>query len=766
MMRALRSLLLAGGLFGLAPGAASADVTIAVDETAGVLEIHGDAVANSITTLQSGTAIVITGANLVPSLPCDGSTTSVTCPLSAVRMIAVDLEEGEDEFASSRDVTVPQSIDGGLDDDDLSGGGAGDVLAGGSGNDTLNGAGGVDDYFGETGNDTILANDGIAERIACGAGTDIVTNDFTDIIAECENGVDGDNDSFNSRVDCNDANAAIRPGAPEIFGNGVDEDCNGRDDVNRDADADGFAIPVDCDDSSAAIRPGALEVRGNAIDENCDSRAEPWRVVPALVSNRWAVLGSRTRLQTLVVRVAPKDAVVRLSCRGSSCPFKRARTRTVARDLDPVSFSRVFRGVTLRPGTRLTLSINLAQSIGRTFTYTVRRGALPDSRDRLQGARRRQGGPVLTRALALAIALLVLAPATPARGPSRSSARASSIPARWETTRSRPSRTPPACASRASARPRWARRMRPATFHDGQSVVCSKAGVQRVLLELGDGDDVVAISASVTLPVTMNGGGGNDGLFGGSGDDEFFGGAGDDNLVSRDGRAEKLDCGLGNDTAISDDGDTRISCEQVEGDADLDGVRRPADCDDTNPGRRPGVDRHPGQRRRRELRRRRRHRPRPRPRRDRSPAGLQRRRRGDPAGRAEVIGNTVDENCDTRIEPFPPVLGSLTNGWSEIGSGTRNESLVARRFPRGTRISVSCSGGGCPFKTFRRTVRRTNQSLHAPFGDAVLRRNARVDVRITRDNRIGRLLRFRFGKPGQPTVAFLCLPPGGGTRDC
>ena len=79
---------------------------------------------------------------------------------------------------------------------------------------------------------------------------------------------------------------------------------------------------------------------------------------------------------------------------------------------------------------------------------------------------------------------------------------------------------------------------------------------------------------------------------------------------------------------------------------------------------------------------------------------------------------------------------------------------------------MSCSGGGCPFRTFRRTVRRTNQNLHDPFGNAVLRRNARVDVRITRDNRIGRLLRFRFRKPGQPTVAFLCLPPGGGTRDC
>ena len=109
------------------------------------------------------------------------------------------------------------------------------------------------------------------------------------------------------------------------------------------------------------------------------------------------------------------------------------------------------------------------------------------------------------------------------------------------------------------------------------------------MLDLGGGDDVAAVSANVTLPVRFDGGDGNDGLFGGGGTDVFLGGAGNDNIVSRDGRGEQVDCGAGHDTAISDDADTRSSCEEIEGDADGDGVRRPADCDDTNPAIRPGA---------------------------------------------------------------------------------------------------------------------------------------------------------------------------------
>ncbi len=270
------------------------------------------------------------------------------------------------------------------------------------------------------------------------------------------------------------------------------------------------------------------------------------------------------------------------------------------------------------------------------------------------------------------------------------------------------------------------------------------------------------------MPVTFNGGDGNDGLFGGGGVDQFFGDDGNDNVISRDGRAEQVNCGAGNDTAISDDADTRTSCEQIEGDADGDGVRRPADCDDTNPGIRPGAADAPDDRV------------------DQDCSGAdstnldvdrdgfarpQDCNDGDAAirpGVREVRGNGVDENCDTRIEPFPGIGGRVSNAWVPLGARTVNVALSAREFPSGTRMRLSCSGRGCPFRRVNRRIRnRGRVDLHRFLGDAALSRGASVELRFTRAGRIGRVLRFRIGaEAGVPGVRFLCAPPGQRARDC
>jgi hypothetical protein len=303
---------------------------------------------------------------------------------------------------------------------------------------------------------------------------------------------------------------------------------------------------------------------------------------------------------------------------------------------------------------------------------------------------------------------------------------------------------------------------------DPNTIDCPKAGVSSVILNLGDQDDVASVSPDLNLAFILDGGSGRDGLFGGGGLDIFAGGPGDDNIVSRDGRGEQVDCGDGNDTAISDDADARVSCEQVEGDADGDGVRVPADCNDTSPVTHPGATDVPDNFV------------------DEDCSGADatvtdRDGDGSPAsvdcddldakvrpGAAEKLGNRVDENCDGLVAPFPPLTGSVQSKWTGAGAGTRNLVLVAKRFPHGTRVTLRCRGArACP-RAVTRTVARRHRSmdLHSVLGHRRLPRGARVELEITHASRIGRVLRYRVGRPGVPSVQFLCRPPSRQAGPC
>ncbi len=109
---------------------------------------------------------------------------------------------------------------------------------------------------------------------------------------------DADGDGYSSAVDCDDASAAVYPGADELC-NGIDDDCDEEVDENDaldadtwflDGDGDGYgdaretslaceqpsgwtADATDCDDSDAAVHPDADEVC-NEIDDDCDEELD------------------------------------------------------------------------------------------------------------------------------------------------------------------------------------------------------------------------------------------------------------------------------------------------------------------------------------------------------------------------------------------------------------------------------------------------------------------------------------------------------------
>jgi hypothetical protein len=81
--------------------------------------------------------------------------------------------------------------------------------------------------------------------------------------------------SAHGGTDCDDTRASVRPGAAEVWYDGIDQDCSGGSDYDADADAfERFPYGLDCNDAAAAIRPGAAEVWYDGVDQDCSSGSD------------------------------------------------------------------------------------------------------------------------------------------------------------------------------------------------------------------------------------------------------------------------------------------------------------------------------------------------------------------------------------------------------------------------------------------------------------------------------------------------------------
>jgi type IV pilus assembly protein PilY1 len=88
-------------------------------------------------------------------------------------------------------------------------------------------------------------------------------------------GAEGSSCAATADQDCDDTNKNIYPGASEICGDGIDQNCNGSTDdactgANKDDDGDGYTENQgDCNDANANIAPGKYDDPATSADEDC-----------------------------------------------------------------------------------------------------------------------------------------------------------------------------------------------------------------------------------------------------------------------------------------------------------------------------------------------------------------------------------------------------------------------------------------------------------------------------------------------------------------
>lgn len=235
---------------------------------------------------------------------------------------------------------------GGFGEDSIAGHGGDDLLFGGEHRDVMNGGTGNDSIFGQGGDDSLAAFDNEADVVDCGESLDD----------------DAQVDPFDRVVGCEYARRLDIP-------------------VPVDNDGDGIVASFDCNDSDPGLRPGATDVPGDGIDQNCDGFDEALPFVSGSPGLTTRTTSKGRRVRSLRVDRVPARSVVRVRCietkkHRRACAFTR-RTRTSTSIRRPMSFTRYFKNRSLAAGTRIEMRITAPGRIGKVWTYRINKRTAP-----------------------------------------------------------------------------------------------------------------------------------------------------------------------------------------------------------------------------------------------------------------------------------------------------------------------------------------------------------------------------------------------------
>ena len=150
---------------------------------------------------------------------------------------------------------------------------------------------------------------------------------------------------------------------------------------NLDADGDKVQRPADCDDTNATIFPGAVDIPGDGIDQDCLDGDASYPRLRRLVAYDVKYGTAYSVFTSLSVKPARAGDRIRVRCKGRRCKVAK-KVVLVGKDAARLPLTRHVRGARMRPGDSLEVRITRPATIGKSVKYTVRSGRKPRKRER------------------------------------------------------------------------------------------------------------------------------------------------------------------------------------------------------------------------------------------------------------------------------------------------------------------------------------------------------------------------------------------------